>query len=275
LSTAKVCGKYIIVFVRPSSITFSTIKSKEITIIDGQYKVLCLRTRDGSIVWQEEQKWDDTGYNYGNVKVGAKLILCSTSDAVRLIDKDSGQLLRKYESDIEIDGADFWDGDNKIVICLGKFAVGRSRSIRVIDSNNFEVICEYISHGEIAQINVIGDIAVLGALYRNVGLDLRTGTKIWTCGQRHHTFHNGLIYYGEHYYDQADDNEYRALGVVKPDTGKKEILYLEIIPTGDFRDFIITGIIAPVLIILVIFFIHKKKKCRRNNVSIEAGNGKE
>ena len=210
----------------------------------------------------------------GQVIEGDKHLLCVTDNAIRVLDKATGNELRRYESSLDIDGADYW-GSLRIAICLGGVGKG-SRTIQVIDSADFRVLSEFkISKAEVAYVEVVGDVLLLGALYRNMGVDLLKEEVIWEVGQWHKRIHDNLIYYGKHHYDEDTKKGYRVLGVCDPVTGEQEILYSELIPsTLSIREKLLILLLSAAVILTVAFLIRYVMQKKDGKACVDGENSK-
>jgi hypothetical protein len=205
----------------PRSITHhSDGESKRFTM-KGTNRVVCLDAKDAKVLWSETVPLSQKGYGVNcQAASGQNGLLCTTDNAVRLLDKKSGAILRQWRIDKDIDGADFW-GKDRIVVCLGGIGETR-RTIQVRNVSDFALVAEFTAEAqECESITVVGNIIILNSLYRTIGVDLGSKTVVWQKGQRHYTIHDGLLFYGE-----GIENA-RILGVCDPTTGNDTILYSE------------------------------------------------
>lgn len=204
------CGEYFFIFVSPTGPDCD--------------EIICLKASDGSLIWREKVPVKQFSI-HGSVKEGGNYLLCVSDNVIRLLDKNSGKILKRYNSSVDLNGADFW-GDGRIVMCLGGVTLDPIRTIRIIDTAAFKVLSEFqVKKVEVARVDVVGDILLLGSLYREMGVDLSKKKIVWNSYQRHQRIHNGLIYYGEPGGDNAKSS--RILGVCEPATGKTQSLYSE------------------------------------------------
>jgi hypothetical protein len=230
--SSALCGDYLFIFASPRSIVTSSRFGKEETtsIKKGSNEIICLKASDASVLWREKVPLSKAGFGVsGSAKESRKHLLCVSDNAIRLLDKASGKKLKQYRRRVDIDGADFW-GDDRIVICFGGTDAAMEdgvRTIRVIDTNDFSVLSEFhVKKREVASATVVGNILLLGSLYREMGIYLLKKEIAWTAYQRHQRIYNGLIYYGGHI-QETDKKLLRVFGVCDPATGKGEILYSE------------------------------------------------
>ncbi|MFC1739723.1 hypothetical protein ACFL1G_11865 [Planctomycetota bacterium] len=212
--TPFICGEYVFVRAKPR---YTTRKRYEL------YELICIKTSDPSVVWREEVKGRSSFRSSFDLKDGTKYILCTTDHAVRLLDKASGEELKRYESSVaDFHGADFW-GDDRIILSIGgEYPV--ERTIRILDTESFEIISEF-EIGETARgpIKVFGDISLLGGN----GIDLVKKEIIWTSNNKANIIfmeiHNGLVYCVKKYSYNKDIHN--TISVVNPTTGHEQTLY--------------------------------------------------
>jgi outer membrane protein assembly factor BamB len=195
-------------------------KSKGVTM-KGTNLVTCFSAKTGTPLWEEPVPLSRKGFGvHLQVAASQKWLLCTTDNALRLLDRKSGKILSRWRSEEDIDGADFW-GDGLIAVCIG--GIGAStRTIRTLNASDLTLNAEFaVDAVEVASVKVVGDVMVLHSFYRNIGVDLRSQIVIWRKGQRHCTVQSGLLYFGEH----ADNK--RVLGVCDPKTGRDTVIYSE------------------------------------------------
>ena len=206
----------------PRSITRLWDKREWVTM-KGTNLVACLSAKAGTPLWREPVALSTKGFGvHLQISAGQKWLLCTTDNALRLLDRKSGKVLSRWRSEEDMDGADFWD-DDLIAVCFGGIGAN-TRTIRILNAPDFTRIAEFaVDAIEVASVQVVGDVMVLHSLYRNIGVDLRSQKVIWRKGQRHYTVKNGLLYFGEH----ADKK--RVLGVCDPKTGRDTVIYSEIV----------------------------------------------
>lgn len=218
---AELIDDFIFLSISPRDITSYLEGENAHVTMTGANMIACLSAKDGHTLWKEKVPLSRAGFGVtSHVASGQNGLLCATDDALRLIDKKSGDILRKWNLDRDLDGAEFW-GSDRIVVCLGGIGATK-RIIQVRNLSNFDLISEFmVEANECSSIYVVGDVVILDSLYRIIGVDLNKGAVIWKKGQRQYKVHDGLLYYGE----KRENN--RILGVLDPKTGNDTILYRE------------------------------------------------
>jgi hypothetical protein len=150
-----------------------------------------------------------------------------TDNALRIIEKNSGKVVKRWESkEKDIIGADFWKQDY-IVVCLREIG-SRERIVRVLNIKDFSVYSEFIINAvEVDSVKVVGDTLILESVYPNSGVDLSAGKIIWETRQWHYNVNDGEIFFGQ--YDEKYGIPFRILGKCDPATGNRKILYSEMV----------------------------------------------
>jgi PQQ-like domain len=197
-------------------------------VLKGTNLLTCLSTKDGAALWREPVPLNRKGFGvHLQISVAKSRLLCTTDNALRLLEMDSGKVLNRWASEEDIDGADFW-GDDRLAVCFGGIGA-RVRKIRILDAHDFTLIDEFaIDAVEVASAHVVGDVLLLPSLYRSLGVDLVSRKVIWSKKQRHYTIEGSKLYFGEH-----GDNK-RILGVCTPESGQDTVIYserIEVSPT--------------------------------------------
>lgn len=227
--TPSLLEKFVFLCINPSrlSIGLNPTESERIPK-KGFNKLTCLSTSNGAQLWEEKLLLSKVGFGSQlHLSSGPQYYLCVTENVLRLIEKNSGKVVKQWESQGEdIDGADFWKQDY-VVVCLGGIG-SRDRTIRVLNINDFSVYSEFrINAMEVASVKVVGDTLILESLYRNSGVDLLSGKKTWETRQWHYNVNDGEIFFGE--YDVKYGIPLRILGKCDPTTGNRKILYSEMV----------------------------------------------
>jgi hypothetical protein len=187
----------------------------------GTNLIACLSATKGASLWKESVPLSNKGFGvHLQISAGKKWLLCTTDNALRLVDNTSGKVMRWWRSDEDVDGADFW-GEELIAVCLGGIGA-ETRTIQILNISDFKLVSRFeVDAREVSATQVIGDVIILHSLYRNIGVDLRSQKLVWRKGQRHSTVKDGLLYFGEHVPNK------RVLGVCDPKTGDDTVIYSE------------------------------------------------
>jgi outer membrane protein assembly factor BamB len=215
-----------IVFALLSPRALSMSSGQPMRITDGKSEVFALRAENGALLWKEQLPLNHSGFaSQLHVKPGKREVACATSNVLRFLDPATGKIVRQYKTDSDICDVDWW-GDSRLVLCLGNIGT-EQKTIRVIGTDDLRTKSEFsIEATEAAQTEIVGDVLLVGSLYRNRGIDLREKRQVWESFQRHQTVHEGLIYYGEPSGDQ-DKGSLRVFGTCDPKTGRTTVLYQE------------------------------------------------
>ena len=219
-------GDLILLSVSPATISLNISSEGERTTFTGANRVVCLRASDGQQIWSEDVPLDEHSYGVSlRVASGKDAILCSTDSELLVLDPKSGAIKQRYQAGEGINGVDFW-GKDRLAMCLGGLSA-TTRTIRVLSLSDRRILDEFqVERQEVASLTTVGDVAVLGSVYRDVGVDLQARRIAWDRFQLHWDEHDGLIYYGAPN-DQRESHQWRILGVLDPKTGKDTELYRE------------------------------------------------
>lgn len=247
---------FVFLCINPTTISLrSNAPYKERFATKGLNKLICISSSDGSKIWEEALPFSKAGFGSSlHLSSGLQYNLCVTENAIRLIEKNSGEVIKRWESmEEDIDGADFWKQDY-IVLCIGGIG-SRERTIRVLNIKDFSIYSEFrINAIEVESVKVVGDTLILESLYRNSGVDLLDGKKKWETGQQHYTVKEGDIFFGQH--DDHYGIPFRIVGRCDPTTGSRKVLYSETaIMTGIKRQIYMMRDRCPHFFIFTIIFV--------------------
>lgn len=216
---------FVFVLLRPRTIVSRMDGQGNTTSMEGLNKLICLSAGNGAVLWKEDLPLSKAAFAASiQVQGAAKWILCATDKQVRLMNRQTGKVMRVFDSPEDINGVDFW-GDKHIALCLGGFGA-ESRTVQILDVNNFAVQSEFsVAVDEVAFTRVVGNVLILESLYHHVGVDMVSGKVIWKVGQIWWTLHQDNLIFGGHTGGGRDMQ--RVLGILDPKTGKMTLLHSE------------------------------------------------
>lgn len=219
----KIAGEFLFVLLTPRQIVFE----HNVPRIDkGRSELLAMKMTDGTLAWREAVPLSHSGYGASlEIRPAGDWLACATDTVIRLIESRSGIIRKRYEAETDIKGVDWW-GTDRLVLCLGNIGSHQKR-IRIITAEDFKTLSEFgIEAREAAGADIVGDVLLVGSLYRNYGIDLIQKKAIWTAFQRSRAVVDGRIYYGAAA-ESGDRRFERLFGICEPTTGKTTVLYRE------------------------------------------------
>lgn len=217
---------FVFALVRPRSITTTYTEGQaQTTSIEGSNRLICLSARNGAELWKEGLPLSQAGSEPRiHICAASEYILCATDNRIRLLDRQTGEVMRVLDSPEDIDGAAFWN-EHHIVLCLG--GIGKTtKTVRVLGANDFAVQSEFpVEAKAVSSAKVVANVLILGSLYQHVGVDLLSGKMIWKVGQLWGTVRQDNLIFGGHTGDGW--NAQRVLGALDPKTGEMRLLHSE------------------------------------------------
>jgi hypothetical protein len=206
-------------------------------------RCMALRARDGSLVWNAESgvRRKTTFRDYGSdlesrwrvnpqIAMGVGSIACAVGRDLYLLDRKTCKAIGKCTVDADIYDVAWW-GDSNLVIAtseqIGAGNAGNSHQrILVLHGDKFEkrVLLDEESR-TLPRIVVSGDVVIESS--RSLGLDLRSGRKLWTGPWRLYAAHAGGVYYGTSSSREHPIPDESSFGICDPVTGKVTVLYAE------------------------------------------------
>jgi hypothetical protein len=156
--------------------------------------------------------------------------------------------VKEYKSEVDICDIDWW-GSSRLVVCTGNIGgsldfarldgsksrsdgLSDQKTIQILNVDDLKPESDFpLKALEASSACVVGDVLIIGSLYRNYGLDLIHKRELWQDFQIHATVHDGLLYYGA--YERGENQQGgRVFGVRDPRTGKTTVLYREQVETA-------------------------------------------
>lgn len=240
-NNAQYCGGFVFVTVWPTKWDSSRNDSVSPT---NSCKVVCLRSADGKILWENKPRPvdfcdlsipDSSGHTV--LAENDRSIAYAHHRLLLLMDKGTGQILHCYQSEREISNLAFWEPD-RLVVFGGDYKFQPMQELaflRIFSLKDWSVLSEvsvrfpkyYLySQSQVQEIHSYGDTLYVKHCKGTAAIDLKNLSVTWSRSTRYSIEISGGKLYSMDWEDEFGARKERSdFGILDPKSGKKQILF--------------------------------------------------